>query len=212
MAPPATCKAIKEPIKDEWATATRTHAFLQDVNRGTISDARFNTWLAQDYLYVRNFARLLAAMIASCPDTHVDVLVGGMAAIDLEIKWFKAKAEERSIDLATTAPQPNCAEYVEFLKSLHSQPYAVQAAVFWAMEAIYNQAWTGVGEGLADPKYSEFVDRWGNAGFAQYCVDLEAQADEALTSSPPEVLEAADAAVKRAVQLELGFWGMAYAA
>jgi hypothetical protein len=54
--------------------------------------------------------------------------------------------------------------------------------------------------------------RWGNAGFAQYCVDLEAQADEALTSSPPEVLEAADAAVKRAVQLELGFWGMAYAA
>jgi hypothetical protein len=68
MAPPATCKAIKEPIKDEWATATRTHAFLQDVNRGTISDARFNTWLAQ----VRFDGRL-------CPVTRMGVMKMSMA-------------------------------------------------------------------------------------------------------------------------------------
>lgn len=37
------------------------------------------------------------------------------------------------------AMQPACAEYAGFLKSLMTQPYAVQAAAFWAMEACYNQ-------------------------------------------------------------------------
>lgn len=43
----ATCKAIQEPLAAEWEKATRTHEFLRDVNAGAITDARFNTWLAQ---------------------------------------------------------------------------------------------------------------------------------------------------------------------
>lgn len=35
--------------------------------------------------------------------------------------------------------QPACKEYTGFLAELNSAPYAVQAAAFWAMEAIYNQ-------------------------------------------------------------------------
>jgi hypothetical protein len=47
MAPPETCKAIAGPIAADWEAATRTHPFLVDVNAGTISQERFNTWLAQ---------------------------------------------------------------------------------------------------------------------------------------------------------------------
>ncbi|KAI8463492.1 MAG: TENA/THI-4 family [Monoraphidium minutum] len=211
MAPPATCKAIQAPIASEWAVATRSHAFLRDVNSGGISAARFNTWLAQDYLYVRKFTRMLAGMMATCPEHHLDVLLSGIAAIDVEVNWFKAKAKERGIDLAATAMQPACQEYAAFLATLGAEPYAVQAAVFWAMEAIYNQAWTGVGEGLANPQFQEFSDRWGNAGFAVYVSDLERQADEALAAADDAARAAADAAVRRAVELELAFWNMAYA-
>lgn len=208
---PATTKEMLDALGSKWQDATRTHTFLRDVNAGTITPERFNTWLAQDYHYVRTFVRLLAAMLTGCPEGHLESLVGGMAAIDAEIKWFQSKADERGIDLGVTAVQPSCQEYRAFLTSLTHQPYAVQAAAFWAMEACYNQSWSGVGEGLADPKYQEFVDRWGNEGFAAYCVALAANADEALAEAPQEQREAADAAVKRVVELELGFWNMAYA-
>ncbi|GBF96417.1 hypothetical protein Rsub_09216 [Raphidocelis subcapitata] len=209
-APATTTAAMRAALEAEWRTATREHAFLRDVNAGAISAARFNTWLAQDYLYARCFSRLLGAMIAGCPEAHLATYVGGMAAIDVELKWFQAKAQERGIDLAATEMQPACKEYTAFLSSLHAQPYSVQAAAFWAMEAVYNQAWSRVGEGLADERYREFVERWGNAGFDAYCVALAAHADEALAAAGPEERGAADGAVRRVVKLELGFWEMAY--
>lgn len=211
MAAAPTTAALRAALDAEWLAATRSHAFLRDVNAGAISAARFNTWLAQDYLYARRFSRLLGAMIAGCPEADLATLIGGMAAIDVELKWFQAKAAERHINLAATEMQPACREYTGFLDSLHAQPYAVQAAAFWAMEAIYNQAWTGVGEGLKAPEYAEFVDRWGNKGFAEYCVALAAQADAALAAAGPEERADADTAVRRVVKLELDFWNMAYA-
>jgi hypothetical protein len=47
--------------------------------------------------------------------------------------------------------QPTCREYTAFLDSLRAQPYAVQAAAFWAMEAIYNQVRTRRGPDPAPP-------------------------------------------------------------
>jgi len=52
--------------------------------------------------------------------------------------------------------------------------------------------------------------RWGNPGFAEYVVALAAQADEALATASAAEREAAAAAVKRVVELELTFWNMAY--
>ena len=76
----------------------------------------------------------------------------------------------------TTAMQPACEEYTAFLAELRSAatPYAVKAAAFWAMEAVYNEAWARVGEGLKDEAYREFVDRWGGVvavcGAVLWCV------------------------------------------
>jgi thiaminase len=72
------------------------------------------------------------------------------------------------------------------------------------------QAWTRVGEGLAAPKYQEFVERWGSPEFADYVVALAAQADEALAAAPADQRGAADAVVKRVLEFELAFWNMAY--
>lgn len=207
--PNATAKSLVEPVASDWETATRTHQFIQDVNQGAIAEAAFNQWLAQDYIFVRHFAKLLGSMIAGCPDKHLDVLLGGAAAVDAEVKWFRAKAKERGINLDRTGPQQATGDYCEFLASLVSQPYAAQAAAFWAMEAAYNQAWTNAGEGLANPAYQEFVDRWGSADFKAYVSALEANADQALSSATPEARDLAAAAVKRAVELENAFWTMA---
>jgi thiaminase/transcriptional activator TenA len=50
-----------------------------------------------------------------------------------------------------------CTRYRAFLQSLHTAPYAVQAAAFWAMERAYNESWSSLGNLHAD--YQEFADR-----------------------------------------------------
>jgi hypothetical protein len=47
MAAAPTTAALRAALDAEWLAATRSHAFLRDVNAGAISAARFNTWLAQ---------------------------------------------------------------------------------------------------------------------------------------------------------------------
>lgn len=62
---------------------------------------------------------------------------------------------------------------------------------------------------LRPPSNHPFL-RWGNLGFVEYCVALQAQADEALAAASEEERAAADAAVRKVVALELDFWNMAY--
>ena len=56
----------------------------------------------QDYFYVRGFAPFAGACLASCPDKHVEVLVGGISALVDEMAWFKDTCAKRGIDLANT--------------------------------------------------------------------------------------------------------------
>jgi len=57
--------------------------------------------------------------------------------------------------------QPACQAYRAVLAQLHSAPYAVQAAAFWAIEACYNQSWAKVLQDGAAEEYKEFAHRYG---------------------------------------------------
>jgi hypothetical protein len=56
----------------------------------------------QDYLYVRGFTTFAGAVLAAAPDTHIEVLLSGIGALTDEINWFRAKAEQRGIQLTNT--------------------------------------------------------------------------------------------------------------
>lgn len=193
----------------DWDAAC-SPPFIAAVIAGGVAPGQFNTWLAQDYLFVRGFAGFAGAVLASAPDGHMETYLGGVAALVDELAWFKAKAAERGLDLAATGMQAACAEYRALLAELHAAPYAVKAAAFWAAELCYNSAWRQVLHTGTDERYREFGARWGSAEFDAYVKQLEAHADEALAQSPDQT-EAARAAVKRVAELEVGFWNMAYA-
>ncbi len=95
----------------------------------------------------------------------------------------------------------------------HNKPVCLpllQAAAFWAIEHCYNQAWQLPGPMPAP--YHEFAQRWGNAGFSEYVVQLQQQADEALQAAGAAEAAAAQEAVRQVAELEVGFWDMAYSA
>ncbi len=201
-----TCSQLLQIHPQAWQDAT-VHPFLEQCKTATIQPAQFNTWLVQDYLFVTNFTRMAARLLAAAPVAHFDVLLAGMNALKDELLWFREKAAERQLDL-TTPLQATCAEYCDYLAKLAATPYAVQATAFWAIELSYNQGWQLPGPMPAP--YTEFADRWGNPGFTEYVALLEQQADEVLASASESVQQEAEAAFLTIARLEQAFWQMAF--
>ena len=204
-----TCAALLTSYPELWLAATE-HPFLDQSADGSITPQQFNTWLIQDYHFVLDFTRLVAGCLMAAPPQDFDVLFDGLTALKDELNWFREKAAERGLDLATPR-QGTCVTYCDMMLGLVDQPYAVQATVLWAIERAYNEAWQKPGQMVAP--YGEFADRWGNAGFSEYVVLLANQTDRALAAAADEATQtAAKDAFVRVAELEKDFWQMAYAA
>lgn len=205
---PLTCQQLLEHHADTWKDAT-VHPFLTQCRTGEILPQQFNCWLVQDYLFVVDFTRMTARLLAAAPVHHFDTLLSGLAALKDELLWFQNKATERQLNLVVPR-QPTCTEYCGYIASLALAPYAVQATAFWAIEYAYNQGWQLPGHMV--PPYDEFANRWGNSAFTEYVHLLKQQADESLEAVAPEVQQQAEAAFLDVAKLEKDFWQMAYSA
>ncbi len=202
-----TCSQLLEKHSQAWHQAT-VHPFLTQCQLGTIQPKQFNTWLVQDYLFVIEFTRFVARVLANAPTRHFDILLSGLNALSDELIWFKAKAKERQLNLSAE-PQPTCRQYCEDLELVASMPYAVQVTALWAIELAYNQGWQLPGT-MPEP-YAEFAHRWGNQDFTEYVKLLEQLADEALSTADETIQVRAESAFLKIASLEKDFWSMAMA-
>ncbi|ACK71313.1 transcriptional activator, TenA family [Gloeothece citriformis PCC 7424] len=201
-----TCHSLLTQYPQAWKEAT-IHPFLQQCQQGTISPQQFNTWLVQDYLFVVDFTRFVARVLAVAPVEHFDVILGGLNALKNELIWFEAKAKERHLNLQITK-QVTCQEYCNYMREINQMSYPVQAMALWAIELAYNQAWQLPGQ-MTSP-YNEFADRWGNAEFTEYVKYLEKQADEALHKSSETLTGQVESVFLQVAGLERAFWQMAF--
>ena len=200
-----TCDRLLKKYSQAWRDAT-VHPFLTQCQSGTIHPKQFNTWLVQDYLFVIEFTRFVARVLANAPIHHFDILLGGLNALKDELIWFKAKAEERQLDLLAE-PQLTCSQYCEYLELVTSMPYGVQVITLWAIELAYNQGWQLPGT-MPEP-YAEFAHRWGNQDFTEYVKLLEQVADEALSTANETIQTQVESSFLKIASLEKDFWSMA---
>lgn len=200
-----TCSQLLEKHSQAWKQAT-VHPFLTQCQLGTIQPKQFSTWLVQDYLFVVEFTRFVARVLANAPTHHFDILLSGLGALKDELIWFKAKAQERQLNLETKQ-QETCKQYCEYLEVVGTIPYAVQATSLWAIELAYNQGWQL--PGAMPPPYTEFADRWGNQDFTEYVKLLEQLADEVLSMADETIQSQAESAFLEIATREKDFWSMA---
>ena len=152
------------------------------------------------------FTRFVARVLANAPTHHFDILLNGLGALKDELIWFKAKAQERQLNLETK-PQETCKQYCEYLELMGTMPYAVQATALWGIELAYNQGWQLPGK--MPPPYAEFADRWGNQDFTGYVKLLEQLADEVLSTVDETIQDQAESAFLEIAAREKDFWSMA---
>jgi len=194
------------------------HPFIQSIRNGSPDYDCFKRWLGQDYIFVREFVRFLASVLLKAPkdsaNEDIDLILGGLVALDQELSWFRKEASSWEVDFLNTNPQKANNEYCRFLESL-MQPeveYAVIIVALWAIEVVYCDSFAICLEDDAKTPAAllEACQRWGNKGFKQYCLSLQKIADKALENASHDVQQKAEVAFVQVLNNEVAFWNMSY--
>jgi thiaminase/transcriptional activator TenA len=182
-----------------WKAGT-TARFLDAVGDGSLPEEAFARWLAQDHLFVDGFTRFVALTAAKTQRPDQSTIIAGLAALDAELEWFQSCARDLALDLDVEA-HPICRRYVDFLiASAYSKPMEVLLAILFGVEVAYTVGW---GRFEAEGRYAEFIDRWTNAEFQRYVVELMRLAD---AHPHPDQQEAFNEVLRH----ERDFWRMTW--
>ncbi|OAY69757.1 Bifunctional TENA2 protein [Ananas comosus] len=196
--------------------ATR-HPFIRSIRDGAVDFASFKRWLAQDYIFVKEFVPFVASVLLnSCrqsDDTSdMEIILGGVASLSDELSWFKTEASRWDVELTGVSPLKANIEYCRFLESFSSAEidYTVAITTFWAIETVYQDSFSFcIQSGSKTPKeLLGTCQRWGSDEFKQYCQSLQKIVDRCLEKAPIDVVEKAEEAFVRVLEHEFDFWNM----
>ncbi|KAL3641895.1 hypothetical protein CASFOL_012710 [Castilleja foliolosa] len=196
--------------------ATR-HPFILGIRDSSVDISSFKRWLGQDYIFVRAFVPFVASVLLkaskeSYESADIDVLLGGLAALNDEIAWFKNEASKLGVALESVVPHPINLNYCRFLESITSPDvdYTRAITAFWAIETVYQQSFAHcLEEGSKTPDdLKQTCLRWGNDDFGQYCRALKSIADRQLAKASDDVVAKAEVNFLSILEHEVQFWNM----
>ncbi|KAI5064330.1 hypothetical protein GOP47_0021000 [Adiantum capillus-veneris] len=172
--------------------------------------------MGQDYFFVRSFIRFVASVLVKLPknalENDVDLVLGGICALEQEISWFRSEATKWRVQLAGLTLQKANSDYCRFLEELSdsSTHHAVALAAFWAIEMVYNESFATCIEGATDTpiELRGACERWGNAEFKGYCMALQKLAEKYLQISATDVQKQAEQEFLNVLSFEVKFWNM----
>ncbi|MGH3029361.1 MAG: TenA family protein [Gaiellaceae bacterium] len=187
------------------------HPFLIETRDGTIPDETFTRWMRQDYLFVEQAVRVLAALLARAPDGHRDSLAEGIDALRQELRLFDEQASKVGIDLPGTRPSFINHAYMQFLMATAlAASYAEAYTVLYVSERAYHDSWWVVEEGISpQSKWYPFVQNWAGEEFGRYVAHLERELDALAAEAGRAERERMAQLFELTTRYEIAFWEMA---
>ena len=188
-----------------------SHPFLAATADGSINDDVFLTWLAQDYLFVRESTAFVGVLIGKAPPELRSPLIDALQVLNHELDLFRQQAEAHGAILDDVAMAPTCHAYVQFLMATaYGRSFVEGFTALYGLEKAYFDSWTRVRtQQQAPARWQMFIDNWTSEPFGEY-VDWLGTTLDHLTAEIPE----ADRAKLEEVFLltaryEYRFWEMA---
>lgn len=203
-----------EPV---WQ-AQLEHPFLQGIADGTLAPERFSFYVRQDYLFLIEYARLLALGAARSPDlatmTRFSELTTEILTAEMELhRSFAAELGIAPAELEAELPSPTTQGYTDFLvrTAAHGDFAELAAALLPCMWGYAEIGQVLAGRGRSpDDRYARWVDMYASPEFgelADWCRALVDRLGEALPEGGRPRLERAFLTSSR---YELEFWEMAW--
>lgn len=198
--------------------AQHQHPFVRGIGDGTLSLERFKFWLRQDYVFLIEYARLLALAAARSPDLEMMRRFATMLkeTVETEMNLHRAYAAEFGIgceELERELPAPATRGYTDFLLRVgatgdFSELAAVLLPCMWAFSEIGLRL--AAQPAPSDQRYAKWIAMYSSREFAdlaQWCRDL---LDSLATGLPERDLQKLESAFLTSSRYEWQFWEMAW--
>jgi thiaminase/transcriptional activator TenA len=180
----------KSWTRELWSTAESTyaaildHPFLTGLTTGSLDEACFAYYVAQDAHYLRDYARALAIVGAKAP-THADTGMFARHAADtvaVELALHETLLADLGLDpavVANTAISPTTTAYTSYLlATVYGGSFADGVAAVLPCYWIYARVGRAlVGQGSPDPRYQRWIDTYAGDAFAATVDEVLALAD-----------------------------------
>ncbi len=212
------CEMLAETCRADWDAAT-DHEFCRALAAGTLPRDRMAWYLAQDYLFVGEFVRLLASAVAHAPSLADGIPAARFLGLIAgpENDYFQRSFEALDMTAAERAPEPSApaAGFLALMaRARESGRYERMIAVLLVAEWSY-LSW-GERHADYDPAlpfwFAEWIDLHSGPGFESVVAYLKEQLDKLWTGLDAEAQEEAAAMFREAVRLERDFFDAAWAA
>jgi thiaminase/transcriptional activator TenA len=197
-------------VAPQWA-AMLAHPFLQQTADGTLPAGRFETWLRQDYVFVREDIGFIGCLLACAPLELRRMLGEFIPALHQEMDLFESMANELGVSLENLQPSPICHAYNMFLlATVHTRSFAESFTVLYGAEKAYGDSWTQVKKRQTRPsRYQRFIDHWSSDAFAAWVQQLEQALDRLAAGCGGDELRRMEDLFRLTVRYEYLFWDMA---
>lgn len=179
--------------------------FIRGLADGTLPEARFQDYIAQDAYFLEAFARAYALAIAYSPDRHglyqfPDLLNGVVA----ELKLHRSYAERWKVDLSGTIPGRTTAAYIDFLlDTARSGRVDETCAAMTPCMRLYAYLGQQLKKESVRPRnpYQEWINTYSDPGFDDLAGTLERLLDHYAIDE-----DSVSGPYRRAMELELAFF------
>ncbi len=193
------------------------HPFLTGLTSGTLDEAAFAYYVAQDAHYLRDYARALAVVGAKAPTHPVAGMFAKHAAetVEVELMLHESLLADLGLDagvVAATPVSPTTTAYTSYLLATcyggtFGEGLAAVLPCYW----IYQRVGTAlVAAGSPDPRYQRWIDTYAGEGFAATVAAVLAVADAAGPALAPAEAERARAHYVTTSRYEWMFWDAAW--
>ncbi|HEY3910606.1 MAG TPA: TenA family protein [Stellaceae bacterium] len=191
--------------------------FNTELAAGSLARDRFQHYITQDALYLREFSRALLIAAAKAPDaaTMQAFAHSALGAVAVEQKLHERYLLEFGLDpagLASAEPAPDCLAYTSFLvATAYHEPWEVLVAALLPCFWIYWDVGCAIAARSAPGNpYRAWIDTYADPNFGDAVERVIGTADRAAEAASVAVRERMLAAFTRAAQYEWLFWDGAY--
>jgi thiaminase (transcriptional activator TenA) len=198
--------------------AQHQHPFVRGIGDGSLGLEKFQFWLRQDYLFLIQYARLLAFAAARSPDLETMLRFATLLkeTVDVEMSLHRGYAKEFGItveDLEREAPSPATQAYTDFLLRVaatgdFAELVAALLPCMWAFSEIGQRlAQQAAASGY---RYAKWIAMYSSREFAELAEWCRNLLDHLAAGLPEREIHKLEDAFLTSSRYEWQFWEMAW--
>ena len=199
--------------------AILAHPFVVGIGQGDLDVERFKFYVAQDYVYLIDYARVLALGAARAPELEAMSWFAGLLdeTLNTEMELHRGYCAQFAIsreELESTRPAPTTVAYASYLLRVASQGSFGELAASllpcqWGYWEI-GQYLARRGAPARAPLYAEWVGMYSSDEFRDLALHLRALTNALGNAASPAEQAAMETAYVTSLRLERQFWDMAW--